>query len=50
MQFSSWTSVEFTGVDVVAIVVGEAGGVEDLAASVVIEPSVMFLAIPEGWI
>ena len=49
MQFSSWTSVEFTGVEVVAVV-GEAGGVEDLAAAVVVEPSVMFLAIPEGWL
>ena len=47
MQFSSWTSVGFTGVEV-AVVVGLVEGVEDPEVVVVIELSVMFLAIPEG--
>ena len=55
MQVSSWNSFEFdltffkVGVSV-GIVVEEVCVVEDPAASEFVELSIMFLAIPEGWL
>ena len=44
-----WTSIYFYGVEYVIVVGGgEVGDVEDPAAAVFFEPSVMFLAIPKG--
>ena len=50
MHFSSWTSVGFTGVEVIVDDPEDNVAEDDVVIDVVlfVEPSVMFLAIPEG--
>ena len=55
MQFSSWSSIDFSRFElIVGVGGGEVVDVEDPAASMFFKPSIMFLAIPEatdplGW-